>query len=69
MLLTSWSSQGATILCEDGRTITIAEGVPVSIVPQDIQVAPTPEATPDVAPGATPDVAPTPDATPETPAS
>lgn len=59
MYLVSWSSNGGVIQTEDGRTITISEGAPVSVSPADIVLpeAPVaPEETP--APAEAPSEAP-----------
>lgn len=54
MQLTSMSTQSATVVTADGRTITITEGLPVQISPQDLQpvveapVVPEVEPTPEV---------------------
>lgn len=52
MQLTSMSNQSATLVTADGRTITVTEGLPVSVMPQDIQTTPTvpAEGIPEVAP-------------------
>lgn len=76
MQLTSISTQSATVETADGRTVVITEGLPVQILPQDIQVEPTVE-TPEVVapapevPAEAPVEVPEADATPEvaTPAS
>lgn len=57
MQLISMSTQSATLVTEDGRTVIVTEGQPVQVLPQDITpvepVAPveeTPEAPVEAAP-------------------
>ena len=65
MVLLSWSSQSCVISMEDGRTITIAEGVPVSISPAEIVPA-APEAPVEI-PTETEEAAPEENVTEEAP--
>lgn len=63
MQLISMSTQSATLVTEDGRTVTVTEGLPVQILPQDITpVEPTEEAPVET------EAVPAPEATPEAPA-
>lgn len=66
MYLISWSSQGGVIQTEDGRTISVYEGSPVTITPADIQLPSAPQSSEPPAPEVVP---PAPDVPPSAPSA
>ena len=67
MQVISVSNKSVTIQAEDGRVITVTEGVPVTIFPVDIQPVTTDSPSPDVQPAVEPEAVPAPEATPVAP--